>query len=259
MGSPSQGGSLSDLYRIQIETGELENSIALLETLNNTVLARFNSYLNRPAQSPVRVPDTLISDTLAISLSAIRDSVLRNNPMLGMLTYEQQSLNAKQKMVTRMGLPMFGIGIDYSLVGKNEMSTSSMNGKDMIMPMFRLSLPVYRQKYNALKTEAGLLKTATGQNYAATANSLQTEYYQAMQLYQDAKRRIALYSGQSLLARKTLDLMLVSFSTSGGSLTDILRIRQQLLDYELKSIGAITDYNTGIAWLKRLMAFYQAN
>jgi hypothetical protein len=48
--------------------------------------------------------------------------------------------------------------------------------------------------------------------------------------------------------------MLKSFSASGSSLTDILRIQQQTLDYELKQVQAVADYNTSIAWLKRLMA-----
>lgn len=256
MGASSEGGSLSDLYRIQIEIGELENDITLLESLKNTVIARFNSYLDRPVQTTVTIPDTLINDTLNIPLKAVSDSLLRNNPMLGMLQYEQQSYEARRKMAVRMGNPMVGIGVDYSLIAKSEMSTSSMNGQDMIMPMIKLTLPVYRQKYNALRSEAGLLKTASAQNYSATANTLQTEYYQAVQLYQDAQRRIKLYANQSLLANKTLDLMLIRFSTSGGGLTDILRIRQQTLDYELKSVEAIADYNTGIAWLKRLMAYY---
>ena len=108
-----------------------------------------------------------------------------------------------------------------------------------------------------MRTEADLLKTATTQNYKATSNSLQTEYYQAIQLYQDAQRRISLYANQYSLANKTLNIMLKSFATSGSSLTDILRIRQQTLDYEFKQVEALTDYNTSTAWLKRLMAFFQ--
>ena len=137
------------------------------------------------------------------------------------------------------------------------MSTSPMNGKDMIMPMVTVTLPIYRKKYKAMQTEAGLMKTATEQNYMATSNSLQTEYYEAIKLYQDAQRRITLYESQSLLAKKSLDIMIKSFSASGSGLTDILRIRQQTLDYEFKKVEAVSDYNTAIAWLKRLMAFYR--
>ncbi len=78
-----------------------------------------------------------------------------------MLEFEKQSLEARKKMVTAMGYPMVGLGLNYSLIGKNEMSTSSMNGKDMIMPMVTVTLPIYRKKYNAMNNEADLLKTAT--------------------------------------------------------------------------------------------------
>jgi outer membrane protein TolC len=127
-----------------------------------------------------------------------------------------------------------------------------MNGKDMIMPMVSISLPIYRKKYNAMKTEAILLMTASERNYEATANSLQTEYYEALQLYQDAQRRIILYENQSQLAKNSLEIMIKSFSASGSGLTDILRIRQQTLEYEYRQVEAVADYNTAIAWLKRL-------
>src|SRR5659263_388173 len=100
--------------------------------------------------------------------------------MLGMLDFEKQSLEARKKMVTRMGYPMVGFGLNYSLIRKSEMSTSSMNGKDMIMPMVVLTLPIYRKKYTAMQNEAELLKAATSENYQSTANSLQSEYYQAL-------------------------------------------------------------------------------
>jgi outer membrane protein TolC len=172
--------------------------------------------------------------------------------MLGMLDFEKQSLEAREKMVTRMGYPMVGLGINYSVIGKSTMSTSSMNGKDMIMPMAVFTLPVYRKKYTAMQKEAELLRVATSENWQATANSLQTEYYQAVLLYEDAQRRIKLYENQFQLASKSLDLMLKNFSTSSSQLTDVLRVRQQTLDYELKQVEAVADFNTAVAWLKRL-------
>ena len=78
-----------------------------------------------------------------------------------------------------------------------------------------------------------------------------------MQLYLDAQRRIKLYADQYRLASKSLDIMFKSFASSGTNLTDILRVRQQTLDYEYKQMEAVADYNISIAWLKRLLAFSQ--
>ena len=177
--------------------------------------------------------------------------------MLGMLQFEQKSLEARKQMVTRMSYPMVGIGLNYTVISKSPMSTSSMNGKDMIMPEVKVTLPIYRKKYKAMQKEAEFLKSANLHAYKATANSLQTEYFQAMQLYQDAQRRVKLYADQYLLASKSLEIMFKSFASSGASLTDILRVRQQTLDYEYRQVEAVADYNTSIAWLKRLMAFSQ--
>jgi outer membrane protein TolC len=257
MQGSSGSSGLADVYRIQIEIGELENNIALLKNQQNTIVSRFNSYLNRPMQMSVALPDTLLPATLNIPLTAVSDSMLSNNPMLGMLNYEKQSFEARKHMVTRMGYPMVGIGVNYSLINKNPMSTSEMNGNDMIMPMVTVTLPIYRKKYKAMQTEADLMKTATSQGIQATSNALQTDYSEAVQNYQDAQRRITLYARQNQLANQSLSILLKSFSASGAGLSDLLRIRQQTLDYELKQVDAVADLNTAIAKLNRLMALSQ--
>ncbi len=254
MGSSTGGSGLADLYRIRMEAGELENSIALLKNQEQSVAALFNGYLNRPPDTPVFTDEILAADSLGLSLIAVSDSMLSKNPMLSMIEFEKQSVDARKKMVTAMGYPMVGLGLNYSIINKNVMSESDMNGTDMIMPMVSVTLPVYRKKYNAMKNEAELLKTAASQNYEASVNALQTEYYNAVQLFHDAGRRMELYKNQFQLASQSFDLMLKSFSVSSSGLTDVLRVRQQMLDYEFRQVEAVADYNTAIAWLNRLMA-----
>lgn len=254
MASATDGSGLTDLYRIKIESGELKNYIALLRNQEQTTVARFNSFLNRPPLTEIFTGDVLLPDTLAMDLSAVTDSIRNNNPMLSMLNYEKEAFQARKKMVTGMGYPMVGLGLNYSVIGRNEMSTSSMNGKDMVMPMVSITLPIYRKKYTAMREEADLLSRASSENFQAASNTLTTEYYSAVQLYQDALRRVKLYEDQFTLASKSLEIMLKSYSTTTVSLTDVLRVRQQTLDYELKQIEAVTDLNTAKALLIRLMA-----
>jgi len=253
MSSPSGGSSLSDVYRIQIEQSDLEDNISSLKNEEQVVIARFNSLLNRRLTTDVSVLDILPTDPLDMAYLTVSDTMFTRNPMLGMLQYEQQSLMARTKMQKQMGLPMVGLGLNYSLINKNPMSTSAMNGKDMIMPMVTLTLPIYRKKYKAMQTETGFVKAASEQSSQATVNALQTEYYEALQLYQDAQRRMKLYDAQSQLTKKSMDISMKTFSTSASGLTDILLIRQQLLDYDLKQVDALSDFNKAKAWIKRLI------
>jgi outer membrane protein TolC len=252
MNSNSSGSGLSEVYQIQIEQSDLENNIASLKNEEQVIVAQFNSQLNRWLTTSVSVPDFLPTEPLDIAYFSVNDSMFTRNPMLGMIQYEQLSLDARKKMQKQMGLPMVGVGVNYSVISKSNMSTSPMNGNDMIMPMVTLTLPVYRKKYKAMQLETQFLKTASEQNYKATVNSLQTEYYGALQLYNDAQRRIKLYENQSLLTQKSLEILLKSFSSGNSTLTEILRIRQQLLDYELKQVEAVVDFNKSEALIKRL-------
>jgi len=252
MSSSTGASGLSEVYQIQIETASLEDNIASLKNEELAAVARFNSLLNRLQKTPVAAVELLPIEPLDIAYLSVTDSMFTRNPMLGMLSYEQQSLTARTKMQKQMGLPMVGVGLNYTVINKSEMSTSAMNGQDMIMPMLTVTLPIYRKKYKAMQTETNFLKAASEQSYQATVNALQSEYYQALQQYNDAARRMKLYDNQSQLAKKSLDISIKTFSSSASGLSDILRIRQQLLDYELKQVEAVVEYNKAEALIKRL-------
>lgn len=253
MSSATGASGLSEVYQIQIEAASLEDNIASLKNEELATVARFNSLLNRQQKTPVAATDLLPVEPLDIAYLSVTDSIFTRNPMLGMLEYEQQSLTARTKMQKQMGMPMVGVGLNYTVINKSEMSTSPMNGQDMIMPMLTVSLPIYRKKYKAMQAETNFLKTASEQNYQATVNALQSEYYQALQQYNDAGRRMKLYDNQSQLSKKSLDISIKTFSSSASGLSDILRIRQQLLDYELKQVEAVVEYNKAEALIKRLI------
>ena len=254
MGSSSGASSLSEVYQIQIETASLEDNIASLKNEELAAVVRFNSLLNRQQKTSVASVELLPIEPLDIAYLSATDSMFTRNPMLGMLSYEQQSLMARTKMQKQMGLPMVGVGLNYTVINKSEMSTSAMNGQDMIMPMLTVSLPIYRKKYKAMQAETNYLKTASEQNYQATINMLQTQYYEALQQYNDAQRRMKLYDTQSQLAKKSLDISIKTFSSSASGLSDILRIRQQLLDYELKQVEAVVEYNKAVSLIRRLVS-----
>ena len=254
MGSSTGGSGLADLYRIQIEILGLEDNIASLKNQERTSVARFNSILDRNPALPVYVDTIAGTSSVGFAETKDLDSLVADNPMLKMISYENQSLEARKKMISGMSYPMMGIGINYSLINKSPMSESAMNGSDMVMPMVTVTIPVYRKKYNAMKSETDLLRSSSGQSYRATANSLKVELISAMLDYQDTSRRVKLYESQRSLAARSLDLMLKDFSASASSLTDVLRLRQQIYEYELNLIEASADLHIASALITRLMA-----
>ena len=59
---------------------------------------------------------------------------------------------------------------------------------------------------------------------------------------------------QQDLSRSTYQLMIREFSAGTTSLTDIIQLERQLLDYSLKKSEAVAGYNTLIASLEKLVS-----
>lgn len=256
MGSGVSG--LSDVLRIQLETAELENNIERLLSEIKSEKARFNTLLNRPAESEVEVPDTFEQIPFILDIPSAMERIASQNPMLGMLNEEALAYKAKQEMDKKMSYPMLGVGLQYSLLKKRtamEIPVTSMNGMDMLMPMLSVSIPIYRNKYKAQQKEGQLRWQSSREKYANTMNALETELFQTKHLLDDASRQIRLLEKQTKLANTAYNLMVQEFVTGKSDLTNVIQVQRQLLDYRLRKAEAIASFNTMVANAQRLISF----
>jgi outer membrane protein TolC len=261
MGSMSMSGAssgMSEVLRIQLEIMELESNIEGVLSEIKAGKARFNALLNRPPESEVVVPDEFPPLIYRFDRETSLQNIERQNPMLGMINEEVSAYKAKLEMEKKMSYPMFGIGLQYMLTGKTPesgmSSMSSMNGKDMWMPMISVSLPIFRNKYKAAQKESKLLRQAGEAQYANTRNTLEAALYQSKHQMDEAQRKIILYGKQSEVAHTTYDLVVKEFTSGKSDLSAVLQVQRQLLDYQLKKAEAVAAYNTAVANMQKITA-----
>lgn len=259
MGGSTMGaavGGMSDVLRVQMERAELEDNLKNLYSARQVAEARFNALLNRASETPVAVPDSLEQRVFRMDGQALVDHILTNNPMVTMAEAEADAYRAKAKMDRRMSYPMIGIGLQYSLINKvdNPMGMPDMNGKDMVMPMVKISLPIFRRKYNAQQRESRNYWKASELKRDNIQNQLQVEYINIRQQLEDADRKVNLYIRQYSLSLSTWQLVVQEFAAGRQSLTDVIEVERQLLDYKLKKSEAIATYNTSVAAMEKLIS-----
>lgn len=250
-GSGMSGSGKNDmvnLLRVQIEIHEFENRIALLQDQLTTDKVSFNRYLNRVPSSEVFTGDSLTEVPVPSDILTLADSLV-NHPMVKMFEAESEANASKLAMVTHMGYPMIGLGLNYSIVQKRDGVPPMMNGNDMIMPMISVTLPIYRKKYKAMRHEAEFMRDAATVSAENVTNNLRVNFQETMQNLNDAGRRVKLYTEQTLLANKSVQLLITSFSANGTDFEEVLRMEQQLLDYQFKKVEAVVDKNTSISQL----------
>ena len=75
-----------------------------------------------------------------------------------------------------------------------------------------------------------------------------------MNKYRDAERKVTLYIELQNQAQQTLDLLTTAYMTAIGDYEEVLRMQQQLLEYQLQLDQAKAMQNTAIAYLQMLLA-----
>ncbi|KAA6333513.1 hypothetical protein EZS27_018086 [termite gut metagenome] len=261
---------MSDVLRIRLEIAELDNNIESLLSEIKAEKAGFNALLNRPADNEIILPDSFEQRPFLFDATSAMVRIADQNPMLEMINEEGLAYKAKAEMDRKMSYPMLGIGLQYMLINKSkpvasptmaepdmgsEGMSSSMNGKDMIMPMLSVSIPIYRSKYKAQQRESSFRQQESKEKYINTLHTLEAELYKTTHLLDDASRKITLYKKQSELAQTTYNLIVQEFISGKSDLTNVIQVQRQLLDYQLKSAEATADYNTMAASIHKLISF----
>ncbi|MDR2087133.1 MAG: TolC family protein, partial [Dysgonamonadaceae bacterium] len=266
----ASASGMSEVLRIQLEIVEAESNSKSLASEIAAAKAQFNALLNRAPETEVLIPDEFPQLIYLFDIKAIIQTIKEQNPMLGMLREEALAYKARGEMERKMGYPMFGIGLQYMLIAETMdnaagMETSShgataatppnaMNGKDMIMPMLSVSIPIFRSKYKAAQKESQLLRQAAEETLFNTQNTLEAALYQFKHQLDDAQRKIDLYRKQREIARTTCELITAEFAAGKSDLSAVIQVDRQLLDYQLKEAEAIAAYNTAVANLQKLTA-----
>jgi cobalt-zinc-cadmium efflux system outer membrane protein len=240
-----------DGYRIAMETGDLENQLALLRDEQNVLEVSFKNLLNTDETGEILTPVTLWTDDLPFSKEAVMDSIRARNHQLLALSMQQEALHYREALAEKLGKPGFSVGLDYTVIGNEG---GQMAGTDaFVFPMVGITIPLYRNKYRAMVNEIAFLQEARGQERDDHENFLETVLEKGWKDYLDSGRRIGLYATQLELAGKTLELLETEYSTGSMDFEEVLRMERKMLAYGFELEKARGDKQAAISFINYLM------
>jgi outer membrane protein TolC len=120
------------------------------------------------------------------------------------------------------------------------------NGKNVLMPMVNISIPIFRAKYNASVKEAQLLQESYTLQMQEVTNTLFSEYEMVLFQVQQQLQLISLYQQQIQTSQQSLNLLFTSYGNSGKEFEEVLRMQQQLLKYHKMSATALVQYHIAV-------------
>ena len=243
---------MSDQLRLDAEEERLKEQTESLETQLTLQKQQFNITLHRQPNVALSLPDSIpLRQMPTFNWTEIE----RNNPKLAQYSAIQKAFKSQEEQTRAKGMPMIGVGLQYMLNGKVDMPMKpNMNGKDMVMPMVSVTIPIYRKKITSAIHSAQLMERSAAYNYQRQLDALQSTYLSIEQRADDIKRKLKLYESEVSLLNRTLELMQKEYATGAASLTDILQTTRESIDYDLLKAEANAQYNTITAEAIQLLA-----
>lgn len=245
-------GSMVDVLRVDIMLKDATTELSILNQKKKPLETRFNKLLNRNENESIEIIDTLLLKETTQEFR--KDSLLVANPLLEELNLKVLASQAHERTAIKQGLPMFGVGLDYVIVGERTDATISDNGKDVLMPMVTMSLPIFRGKYKAAQQEAQLMQESYVLQKEEVANRLISSYEMIWYKTQKQMELIVLYEAQIQESEQSLNLLFSAYSNSGKEFEEVLRMQQQILKYQRMKATALSDYHIALAELDYITA-----
>ncbi len=238
-------GTMVDVLRVDIMLKDAQTNLNILRDKERPLIIAFNRLLNRSGNEIVEISNSMKAETPADNFG--KDSLIASNPLLKALDLKREANKGAELAARKQGLPKLGVGLDYVMVGERNDMVIPDNGKDILMPMVSVSIPIFRGKYNAAVKEAQLMQESYTNQKQEVTNMLISEYEMVWFQVQQQLQLLSLYEQQVQTSQQSLNLLYASYGNSGKEFEEVLRMQQQLLKYRKMSATALTQYQVAVA------------
>ena len=245
-------GSLINVLRIDRMLEESRTILSILQREALPLKAGFNALLDRDPGTEVIASDDIFA-SFNMDISSL-DTSFKRHPALEALDLKIRSKNYDEKAAIKKGLPNFGIGLDYVAVGDRTDMVVAESGRDVLMPMISISIPLARGKYKAAVRQVRLEKERLSLEKKALSYDLLSRYEQIRYNLQTQIERSRLYHNQIKTTQSMLNLLLERYAKDGSDLEELLRVQRELLQYEKMEASALSMTHINYAKLLYISA-----
>lgn len=231
--------SAVDVLRLQMRQNELEQLKQVMAQQYLAERTTFNKLLNRDKTIEVNV----ISEMAVLSESIdIKSKGLELHPEL--IKYDKLYLSVGQSELLNQkeSSPMLGFGFDYIAVSERPNMSFSDNGKDIVMPMVSLSIPIFNNKYKSQSKQNELQQQEIMAQKQERLNTLETLLDKAINNRISARISYNTQSKNLKQAKDAEDILIKSYETGTIDFNDVLDIQELQLKFQINQIESIKNY-----------------
>lgn len=234
--------SLADLVRVQISIDRAKTELELLRLKTQPLLDDFNTLLNREATAAVDLPDTLSLESPDLNFEAM----LADQPRLKGVKAGLEVLENEGKLAELKRKPNIGVGLDYGFIGRREGVNIRDNGKDILMPMVTMSLPIFGKRNRSLQKEIALRAEGLTSQLEAVENELKNDWTRMTYEINSAQKELELYLAELQKTDVLLRVLISEYTNNNQDFEALLETQQRQLQLQLARLKASARYYNAV-------------
>ena len=241
--------SAVDVLRLQIRQNELVQQKEVLEQDYLAEQTVFNNLLNRDETLEVQVPQEL---TIPDEEPLVSNENLKLNPELIKYDKLYESIEEAELLNQKESAPNIGFGLDYVPVSERPDMNFSDNGKDIVMPMVSISIPIFNNKYKSVTRQNELKQLEIKSQKEERLNNLETRLAQAIYNRNTMRIKFNVQTDNLKQAIDAEEILMKNYETGTIDFNDVLDVQELQLKFQINLIDSIKEYFTEYALINYL-------
>ena len=139
---------------------------------------------------------------------------------------------------------MIGFGIDYLPVSERTDMQVIENGKDVLMPMVTVSIPIFNSKYSSISRQNELRQNEIETQKNQRFNVLKTAFSAAIAQRNQARIKFNTQQKNLNQAKDAEEILIKNYETGTIDFNDVLDIQELQLKFQLNQIESVKTYYT---------------
>ncbi len=233
-------GAHEAVLKAQVELGRLQDRLRGLRARRRPVTAKLNAALGRRVVAELAVPDSLPPVALASHETDWVARLKATHPALEMARARARQTALAVELAGKNGYPDLTLGIDYVQTGVAPGVADS--GKDPLVAMVTINLPIWRTSYRAERRAAAASHRSALFASRDEEDRLVVELELVRYNWREAQSRTVLYR-DSLLpkAEQALHVAQRAFAAGRSDFLAVIDAQRALLEFQLSHERARTD------------------
>ena len=242
--------SVVNVLQLQIEQNKLSEEFLKIQELEKAEEVAFANLLSDDSFEGIQ-----FSEMLEIPLEDLmhEQSRLAVNPEI--LKYDKLFAAVQQSEIVNQkeAQPSLGLGLDYIAVQQRSDVLLNENGKDILMPMLKLSVPIFKSKHSSVAQQLELRQRELNYEKNHRLNLLENKLAQAIALQNQAQISFKSQDANSAQTQKMKEVVRSNFESDRQKLTEVIAMEQLYLQFEFKKIEAVVQFYSQTALINYLI------